>query len=163
MKIQNEQLRALQQQAEAKAKKPGAPGGFDALLAGELGASATEGQTASGQLMGATASLLGLNGAGPVQPAETAPEAEALAAVAQSIDSMISSLDAYAETLSSPEGPDLRKAYGILRNLDKGLTALRESSPDLATRHGGMAAMVDEISVIARAETVKMNRGDYLL
>lgn len=162
MKIQNEQLQALQQQAAAKAKKPGATGGFDALLAEELGASATGGQAISGQPMGATASLLGLSGVSSVQSAEVTSEAGALAAVARSIDSMIGSLDAYAETLSSPEGPDLRKAYGILQNLDKDLTDLRERSPDLATRHGGMAAMVDEISVIARAETVKMNRGDYL-
>lgn len=163
MKIQNEQLQALQQQAEAKAKKPGATGGFEALLAEELGASAAGGRAVTGQPVSTTASLLGLSGVGSVQSAGATPEAGALAAVAQSIDSMISHLDAYAETLSSPEGPDLRKAYGILQNLDKDLTDLRERSPDLATRHGGMAAMVDEISVIARAETVKMNRGDYLL
>ena len=160
MKIQNEQLQALQQQAEAKAKKPGAAGVFDALLSEELGATAAPGQTASGQPVSTAAALLGLNGVSPTTSVEVTPES-ALAAVAQSIDAMLSGLDEYADALSSPEG-DLRKAYGILQDMDKNLTALRESSPDLATRHAGMAAMLDEISVIARAETVKMNRGDYL-
>ncbi|MCC8193355.1 MAG: hypothetical protein LIP28_01745 [Deltaproteobacteria bacterium] len=162
MKIQNEQLQALQRQAEAKAKKQQAGGLFDALLSEELGSAAAPGQTASGQAPAASTALLGLNGVPPTGTVEETPEGVALAAVAQSIDAMLSGLDEYAGTLSSPQGADLRKAYGILRDMDKTLDALRESTPDLATRHGGMAALLDEISVITRAETVKMNRGDYL-
>ncbi len=161
MKIRNEQLQALQQQAEAKAKKPRDAGVFDALLSGELGQT-TAGQPVSGQQAPTAAALLGLGGISPAQSVAATPESAALAAVAQSIDSMLSGLDEYAETLSSPQGADLRKAFGLLRNLDSNLAALREGSPDLADRHAGMAALVEEISVIARAETVKMNRGDYL-
>ncbi len=162
MKIYNEQLQALQRQTETKPKTGRTEGAFDALLSGELGAAATADQTAPGQRIPSTAALLGLNGISPVGSVAPSPEDAALAAVAQSIDAMLSGLDEYAETLSSPQGADLRKAYGLLRDMDSNLAALRETSPDLAARHGGMAALLDEIAVIARAETVKMNRGDYL-
>ena len=162
MKIQNEQLQALQQQAEIKAKKPGTEDTFDALLSEELGATSAAGQTARGLPAPTMSSLFGLTGVMPSTAVSQTPEEASLAAVAYSIDAMLSGLDQYAEALSSPQGADLRTAYGILRNMDSSLAALRERSPDLVTRHQGMAALVDEIAVIARAETVKMNRGDYL-
>ncbi|MDL2209410.1 hypothetical protein LJC26_01205 [Desulfovibrio sp. OttesenSCG-928-O18] len=161
MKIQNEQLQALQQQAEVKAKQR-QQGVFDAILSEELGTPASSTQLASGQAAAPTAGLFGLAGVNAASGVQATPEATALAAVAESIDAMLSGLDDYAETLSSSGEADLRKAYGILQNMDKNLAALRESSPDLATRHAGMASLVDEISVITRAETVKLNRGDYL-
>ena len=163
MKIQNEQLQALQQAAEAKTKQARPGGVFDAMLAEELGETAATGQTVPGQPVGSSASLFGLEGIAPAGTAgAVSGEANLLDSVARSIESMLSGLDEYAETLSSPQGADLRKAYGILQNLDNDLTALRERSPDLATRHEGMSTLLNEISVITRAETVKMNRGDYL-
>lgn len=162
MKIQNEQLQALQRQTEAKSKPRGADGTFDALLSGEIDAAAATGPTAPGRLASAAAMPFGLNGISPSGSVAASPEDAALAAVTQSIDAMLSGLDEYAETLSSPQGADLRKAYGLLRDMDSNLAALREGSPDLATRHKGMAALLDEIAVITRAETVKLNRGDYL-
>ena len=162
MKIQSEQLQALQQQAEAKKVKTGADGVFDALLAEELSVSAETGQAVPGRAISGSVPLFDLNGIAASQGVADSPEAAALAAVASSIDDMLGGLDEYAETLSSPQGADLRKAFGILQDMDKRLAALRETSPDLVTRHAGMAALVDEISVIARAETVKLNRGDYL-
>ena len=162
MKIQNEQLQALQQQTDIKAKSPQANGVFDALLSKELDTAAAPGQVASAQVFPTSAVLFGLNGISPTEAAAETPESVALAAVAQSIDDMLGGLDVYAKTLSAPQGADLRKAYGLLQSMDNDLAALRERSPDLATRHAGMAALLDEISVIAKAETVKMNRGDYL-
>jgi hypothetical protein len=162
MKIQNEQLQALQQQTELKSKKQQTNGVFDALLSGELGSAAAPGQQASAQALSASAALLGLNGICPTEAVEEAPENSSFTAMAESIDAMLGGLDEYAKALSSPQGADLRKAYGLLQDMDKNLAALRESSPDLAMRHAGMAALLDEISVIAKAETVKMNRGDYL-
>lgn len=162
MKIQNEQLQALQQLTEAKAKKPSATE-FDALLAGELGETGAASQAVAGQPASALGSLLGLNGIVPATSvAGLSEEDTALAAVAQSIDSMLSGLGEYADALASPQGADLRKAYGILQGLDSNLSALRGQSPDIATRHEGMASLLNEISVITRAETVKLNRGDYL-
>jgi len=162
MKIQNEQLQALQQQTEFKPKKQQTNGVFDALLSGKLGSAAAPGQQASAQALSASVTLLGLNGISPTEAVKEAPENSALMAAAKSIDAMLDGLDEYARTLSSPQGADLRKAYGLLQDMDKNLAALRERSPDLAMRHAGMSALLDEISVIARAETVKMNRGDYL-
>lgn len=161
MKIQNEQLQALQRQAEAREKQR-REGVFDAILSEELGTAAPSGQLASGQAATSSAALFGLSGVNAASGVSQAPGAAVLSTVAEAIDAMLSGLDDYAEILSSPGGTDLRKAYGILQNMDKTLVALRESSPDLATRHAGMASLVDEIAVITRAETVKLNRGDYL-
>lgn len=160
MKIQNEQLQALQQQAEARAKQK-THGIFDTVLAEELGAAASE-QPVSGRPVSSPVSLVEPAGTGAVNGVSHTAESEALSAVAVSIDAMLNGLDDYAETLAAPGGANLRKAYGLLQGMDRELAALRESSPDLATRHAGMASLVDEISVIARAETVKLNRGDYL-
>lgn len=162
MKIQNEQLQALQQQAEAKKARSKQDGVFDALLSEELGTTDAAGQALSGQSTLGTGSLFGMTGVSSLQGVGQTDEATALATVAESINSMLGNLDEYAETLAAPQGADLRKAYGILQGMDRDLAALRETSPDLATRHAGMASLVDEISVIARAETVKLNRGDYL-
>lgn len=157
MKIQNEQLQALQQQAEARAK-PRADGVFDAILSEQLGGAQKTEQALSGQALN-PAILLRTDS---VEEAAAAAESGVLDMVAQSLDAMMGSLDDYAEALSSPQGADLRKAHGLLRNLDRDLAALRENAPDLAARHAGMASLMDEISVITRAETVKLNRGDYL-
>jgi len=162
MKIQNEQLQALQQLAESKTKKSAA-GGFDALLAEELGETGALGQAVSEQPTSALGSLLGLSGVAPVETAVGVSEEDAaLAAVAQSIDSMLNGLEEYADAVAAPQGADLRKAYGILQGLDSNLLALRDQLPDIETRHEGMASLLNEISVITRAETVKLNRGDYL-
>lgn len=162
MKIQNEQLQALQQQAEAKKARPREEGAFDAILSGELGAAGAAGQALSGRPAPGAGALFGVTGAAPLEDVTQTAETAVLTTVAESINSMLGELDEYAETLAAPQGADLRKAYGLLQGMDRDLAALRETAPDLATRHAGMAALVDEISVITRAETVKLNRGDYL-
>ena len=157
MKIQTEQLQALQQQAEARAK-PRAEGVFDAILSEQIGAAHKAGKAAVGQ-PASPAAVFGLEAVAGVNQS---PEAAAFAMVADSIDAMLGNLDEYTDTLSSPQGADLRKAYGILQGMDQNLAALREAAPDLARQHAGMASLVDEIAVITRTETVKLNRGDYL-
>lgn len=161
MKIHNEQLQALQQQAEARGKQR-QEGVFDAILSEELNV-AQPGQTAPAIPMQTSGPLLGAaTDASASQSAMQKPESTVAAMVTDSINAMLGGLDEYAEILAAPQGADLRKAYGILQGMDKDLAALRESAPDLATRHAGLASLVDEISVIAKAETVKLNRGDYL-
>lgn len=160
MKISTEQLQALQRQTEIKAKGQRTDGGFDALLSEQLGSAAVPGTAAFGLTRASTAAL-GLGGVDPVLSADASPENDSLDAVAESLEAMLGGLDEYAGALSSPQGADLRKAYGILQDMDKSLTALREATPDLAKRHAGMASMLDEIAVITRTERVKMNRGDY--
>ncbi|CAK7056536.1 MAG: hypothetical protein DELT_01252 [Desulfovibrio sp.] len=160
MKIQNEQLQALQQLNEARAKKR-PEGAFDAILSEELGQEGASASAVAGQGISSGAAVLGLSQVDGVTGIAQTGEATALAAVAESIEAMLSGLDEYADALSSPQG-DLKQAFGILQGMDQNIAAIRESSPDLATRHAGMASLLDEISVITRTETVKMNRGDYL-
>lgn len=160
MKIQNEQLQALQQHAEAKAKKR--PGGvFDAILSGEIGQDGASPATIAGQGISSNAALLGVSSLNGITGVAQTDEAAALATVANSIDAMLTGLDDYADALATP-GVDLKRAFGILQGMDQDIAALRASSPDLATRHTGMASLLNELSVITRTETVKMNRGDYL-
>ena len=159
MIIRNEQLQALQQQPEVKAKSKGSGSVFDAILSEEIASASPKDVSAGEALARNISSPVGIT---PLAEGSSVAGAGMLGAAAQSIDAMLGNLDAYAETLSSPQGADLRKAYGLLQNMGRDLEALRQSTPDLAVRHAGLASLVDELSVIAQAETIKMNRGDYL-
>ena len=160
MKIQNEQLQALQQQTEARAKKR-PEGVFDAILSDEIGQESASPAMITGQGVSPNAALLGISPVSGITGVAQTEEAAALEAVANSIDAMLTGLDDYADALAAPEA-DLKQAFGILQGMDQNIAALRESTPDLATRHAGMASLLNELSVITRTETVKMNRGDYL-
>lgn len=158
MKIRNDQLQALQQQNEARARKR-PDGVFDAILAGEIGQDASAG-AAAGRGIAPGAALPELSRVNGIFGVAQAEEAAALEAVAESIDAMLTGLDDYADALAAP-GAELKRAHGILQSVDHTIAAVRERSPDLAARHAGMASLLDELSVITRTETIKMNRGDY--
>ncbi len=164
MKIRNDSLQALQQQGEARAKPKAAESDFTALLAQQMGtAQSTEGQAASAQGPGNVSGALAADVAGlTAATAVDAADASALGQLSQSIDGILGRLDAYAASLAKPGGPDLRGAYSLLQDMDSDIKTLRQSAPDLGSRHAGLAAMVNELAVITTAETVKLNRGDYL-
>jgi hypothetical protein len=162
MKIRNDELQALQQLQGETRIKPKVGNGFEALLSEQLGATQDMGEEAGASpLMGGLSAqfspaLLGLTEDG----AKTAGT-QSLDEISQSIDGLFTTMDAYAASLSSPEG-DLRNAYSTLQSMSKELKALRESAPDLGTRHAGLDAMVNELEVMTVTETFKFNRGDYL-
>ncbi len=164
MKIRNDSLQALQQQGEARAKAKAAETDFTALLERQMdSARIAEGAAAQTQGPGTVPGALspGVTGiAAPLAAEESG--APALEQVSQSIDALLGRLDAYAASLAAPSGPDLRGAYSLLQSMDGDIKALRQSAPDLGSRHAGLAAMVNELAVITTAETVKLNRGDYL-
>ena len=165
MKIRNDSLQALQPQGEARAKPKGPEGVFDALLEQQLGAAQhAEGAAGLPQGAGSVSGMLAADGLGVIatQMADT-DEDWPLANVSQSIDGLLGKLDAYAASLAKPGGPDLRGAYALLQDMDSGIKNLRESAPDLGSRHAGLNGMVNELAVITTAETVKLNRGDYYL
>ncbi len=167
MKIRNDSLQALQRQGEARAKPKAAEGGFDALFAQQLGAAQQAEGAALPQGAGTLPGVLAAEGlslapVGAVDAADAA-DASTLELVSQSIDGILGKLDAYAASLAAPGEPDLRGAYALLQDMDSSIKNLRETTPDLAARHAGMAAMVNELAVITTAETVKLNRGDYQL
>ena len=164
MKIRSDQLQALQEQSETRAK-PKAAEGLEALLAEKTSASqGSEAIAASPVPTGLSASLLSAQLA--LQAAGTGEEDEpaqgmGLGQIAQGVDSLLGNLDAYAERLSQKGGADLRGAYSLLEGMGKELAAIRGASPDLAARHAGLASMVNELEVLTTAETFKFNRGDY--
>jgi hypothetical protein len=162
MKIRNDQLQALQQQQGETRVKPGRGGDFESLLAARIGeAQGTEAGASASPLTGGLAAHLSPALLGLEEDGAEAAGALGLDEVSQSIDGLFTAMDAYAASLSSPEG-DLRGAYALLRNLDRDVKALREAVPDLGTRHAGLAAVVNELEVMTVTEHFKFNRGDYL-
>ena len=162
MKISNEQLQALQQITETKGKPKATGGVFDALFSQELAETLKAGESTAAQGVRPAQSVLPPMAAAPGRTGLEAAEIAVLETVTCGIETMLGNLDEYADALANPQGADLRKAYTLLQNLGKDLEELRQNAPDLAARHAGLAALMDEVSIIARAETVKMNRGDYL-
>jgi hypothetical protein len=130
-------------------------------LSEEIGQEGVSSAVTAGQGISSSAALFGVSPVNGITGVAQTEEDAALEAVANSIDAMLTGLDDYAGALAAP-GADLKHTLGLLQGMDQNIAALRESSPDLATRHEGMASLLNKISVITRAETVKMNRGDYL-
>lgn len=164
MKIRSDQLQVLQEQSETRAK-PKAAGGFEALLAEKTGASQGQGAIAAAPVpTSLSASLLSAQLA--VQAAgadgeDGTDESMGLGQIAQGVDSLLGNLDAYAERLSQKGGADLRGAYSLLEGMGKELAAIRGGAPDLASRHAGLASVVNELEVLTTTESFKFNRGDY--
>ncbi len=165
MKIRNDQLQALQQQQSEVRKTPKEGGSFDALLAENLSAVQGLEETAvpaplqSGPLA-PLASTLGILEGG--EEATEDAEGIALGSVALSIEGLLGQMDAYASSLSSHGSDDLRGAYALLQDMDRGVKALRRAVPGLGSRDAGLEAMVNELEVLTATESVKFNRGDYL-
>ncbi len=165
MKIRNDSLQALQQQGEARAKPKAAESDFTALLARQMdSAQSMEGQAALQQGPGAVPGALSVNVAGlaAASAAGETNDAAMLEQISRSIDGLLGRLDAYAASLAAPGEADLRGAHSLLQSMDSDIKALRNAAPDMGSRHAGLAAMVNELAVITTAETVKLNRGDYL-
>ena len=165
MKISNEQRIAFEQ-SEARQKTQGAAEGFDALLAETL---------AQGQAQGVSplapkslSSLLGMVPGGmeaareldPAKLAEIAGLSMQEAAVA--IDSLFSDMEKYAGELGNAGKGNLKNAYALLEQIGSRVAEARGAFPDMENQSPELAAMLNELDVLATVERFKMNRGDYL-
>lgn len=162
MKIRNEQLQPLPQQQGETRVKAGRSGEFESLLSEKLGeARGMEAGASASPLTGGAPAVLSPALMGLAEGGPAAADIPDLDGVSQSMEGVFSAMEAYAASLSSPEG-DLRGAHSLLQSVERNVKALRESVPDLETRHAGLAAMVNEIEVLTVTENFKFNRGDYL-
>ncbi len=162
MKIRSDQLQALQEQSETRAKKKAAEG-FEALLAGQAGDAQESGGIAQTPAPGVSASMLAAQLAAQTAGlGQSEGESAGLDQVAQEVDSLLGNLDEYTSRLSQRGGADLRGAYALLQGMGQELASLRAAAPDLAQRHAGLDSMVNELEVLTVTETFKFNRGDYL-
>ena len=166
MKIQNDTLHAVQPQNDAKVK-PKHADGFEALLAERLPSPQATEEAASQAIPPLPFAAARAPSLADVVSQTAALREDgagmSLGGVAQRIEGLFDSLDAYAASLNSSGGAGLRNAYALLQDMDKDIRDIHAKAPDLAGRHAGLAALVSEIEVMAAAEGFKMNRGDYLL
>ena len=172
MKIQNNQLHPIQENEARQGKTQKAAEGFDNLFSREL--SANTAQSASGAAIssglpgGATGSLGIQNPALLEMQAALAPgdlHASGLGIVqdaANTMESMLSTLDGYASELALDQKGNLRGAYAMLENVNGQINDLKTRYPDMAKNHPGLASLINELETLTVTETYKFNRGDYL-
>lgn len=158
MKIRPDQIEGIRQQDQQsrtdKADKAGKA--FQELLNAEVG----KGEKAAKPLsppplpgMGGVNSLLN------VQQVQSVDAAGAQRAVAEKVENLLDKVDDYAAEIESENaGGSLRRAHGLLDEIEQGVSGLKEQAASDPTLRG----VVDELEVLSVTERIKFNRGDYL-
>ncbi len=151
MKIQNEQLAALQRQQEAKKKAPtGNQELFANMLNEKLG-----GQTATGATNQVKVPLVN-----QLTPAGMLLQPSSEARLMERLDHLLNQWENYAGQLESPQN-SLRDIYSSFQNLSQDLKQTKEHiAPET---NSILRDVLNEIEVLAETEKIKINRGDYLL
>jgi len=163
MKISNEQQIAFEQ-SEARQKTQGAAEGFDALLAASLAQGQAQGVSplvpkSLGPLLGLVPG--GIEAAGNLDPAQLAEIAGlSMQRAAVTIDGLFSDMEKYANELG--DRGNLRNAYALLEQVGSRVTETKGEFPDMENQSPELAAMLNELDVLATVERFKLNRGDYL-
>ncbi len=170
MKIGTEQLEALQRQEQTQRKTTGgasAAGDFGALLSQEL-AGAEAAQSAAPVAPPGAAGidpLLMASSTGNVDGVDAASaDATGLDQAMAQLDGLLNNWEAYARELGQgASSGGLRGAYSMLQGIDSSLRDLKQAMPNLSDHEGheGLAAVVNELEVMAATEKFKFNRGDY--
>jgi hypothetical protein len=164
MKIGTEQLEALQRQEQTQKKTTGgvsSTGDFGALLSQELAGTEASQSAASVAPPGATG-IDPLLMASSVEGVDaTSADATGLDEAMAQLDGLLDNWDAYARELGQgASSGGLRGAYSMLQGIDSSLRDLKQTMPNLSD-HEGLAAVVNELEVMAATEKFKFNRGDY--
>ena len=168
MEINTEQLEALlrqqEQQATTARRQTGRSGGFDAILAQQLGgaeqANAAGGLLPPGAAQAGLISQMLLNGAEQSQAAD--PDAEILQEAFTQASGTLDLWDSYAKTLgSSADGGSLRDAYALLEGIDSQVAQLKQGTAGVRGKNPGLDSLLNELEVMAVTENFKFNRGDY--
>ncbi len=162
MKIQTDQLTALQQAAEKTAGSKDASDAFAAILSqklGDDGSSQASGLAAPPLAGYAALDLTGAQAVGDVEASGQFSEEEQ--AVMNSMDTLLAKWENYADQLASGAGGDsLKQAYGVLENIETGVKQLKDDLP--SDVNAGLGSLVNELEVMTVTEKIKFNRGDYI-
>ncbi len=166
MKISSEQLVALQESI-ARRKSQAPAEGFESFLQETLGQGQAQG-VASGidpqsPLLNAFVAAQLVEG--PEQSGETGATGAVMGApheAARQMEGIFANLEAYAATLGANGQPHLRTANEQLDSMTGKLAALKAAFPGMQEEMPEIAAMVNELDVLATTERFKFNRGDYL-
>lgn len=170
MKIGTEQLEALQGQEHTQRKTtgvsgiPGSGGDFGTLLSRELAGAEAAQPVASVMppgAMGINPLLMVLPTDGAAGATAAVPAADDLDQAMEQLDGLLDNWDAYARELrQGGASGGLRGAYSMLQGIDSSLRDFKRAMPNLSD-HEGLAAVVNELEVMAATEKFKFNRGDY--
>jgi hypothetical protein len=169
MKIENDVIRALQQDEAHRQPKTGTahePEAFEALLAGELQRAknvAVGSLPKADPLEGQNATALALLLQSTEQLNQTdSPAGPEDDLAADSIEKLLDKWDSYANALNQKGSGDLRGIYSLLQGMSAELQELKSSKQELLSRDATLGSLVNELDVLTTSETVKFNRGDYL-
>ncbi|MHC1700436.1 MAG: hypothetical protein AB9900_05570 [Humidesulfovibrio sp.] len=164
MKIHPDQLEGVRPDSAPQTNRVKPQGAaFGDLLDQEVAKSGAETAKTSAPLPppGGLGTLSALLGATTVESVAPAPKAEK--AIMDTVENLLDKWDQYAQNLQSGSGAvNLKKAYGVLEDIDGTVRQLKGENPDLAKEHPALQGMVSELEVMAVTERIKFNRGDYI-
>lgn len=136
---------------------------FGDLLTQEVAKSGTDSAKTSAPLPppGGLGSLNALVGVSTVE--SVAPAQQGEKAIMEKVENLLDKWDQYAQNLQGNAGQvDLKKAYGVLQDIDGTVQQIKGENPNLAERSPALQGVVSELEVLAVTERIKFNRGDYL-
>ena len=108
--------------------------------------------------LGALSALMGVGAVESVAPTQAATEST----IVDTVDTLLDKWDQYAQNLQGASGSaDLKKACGVLQDIDGTVQQLKGDNPDLAQANPALQGVVSELEVMAVTERIKFNRGDY--
>ncbi|PWL57619.1 MAG: hypothetical protein DBY37_01900 [Desulfovibrionaceae bacterium] len=164
-----ERLRAteqLQREAGGAAAQSAPAGDFGALLARQMGRGTASGPSPDAlRALGDPLRLANLDvmTLGDFDGAERNGTDDSLVeALTGGLSTTLDSVDRYASMLSGRNADALKSAYGELDALDSSLAELRRNLGRLSRAEPELEGMVNELEVLAAAERIKFDRGDYL-
>ncbi|MHC1711952.1 MAG: hypothetical protein AB9872_07375 [Solidesulfovibrio sp.] len=165
MKIQTDQLTALQQTTEQSKGTTDSSDAFAALLAQKVGSGQTDQTTqTTGLAAPPLSSLTGVDLSG-LQETDASTVSSGITEEEQSVmenmDTLLAQWQNYADQLAAGTGGDsLKQAYGVLENIETGVKQLKDDLP--STTSAGLGSLVNELEVMTVTEKIKFNRGDYI-
>jgi len=164
MKIHPDQLEGVRPDSASQTNRVKPPStAFGDLLDQEVAKSGTQTAKPSASLpppggLGTLSALVGVSSVETV-----APTAAAETGVVDKVEGLLDKWDQYAQNLQGASGAvDLKKAYGVLEDIDGTVQQIKGENPDLAQQHPALQGVVSELEVLAVTERIKFNRGDYL-
>lgn len=160
MKINPDQLKALQELEQAKQGQKAQSGGdFEQLLQNRLekdGASSAS----SSFPQDSRASVSQLHAAMQTMPAQS-PQPESGTPVMDDLDHVLKQWENYSRQLASPN-TSLRETYATLQDIHRDLDRVKEKLTAAEGSSPQLSSIVNELNVMVQTEEIKINRGDYL-
>lgn len=155
-----EHITSIAKQSQATKAPKRAADGFHNLLSQELelqSKSATEAMLPPGTRSIAFDPRLN------AEQKDVAPAAVDPKKVADDLEGILNQWEKYSTQISSQGTPDLKGAFGTLKELAHNLATLKQTAPSLKADFPELDDVRNELEVMTVTEQFKINRGDYLV